>query len=85
MPVNGSTAPGADFTGGAAGGLLKVMPSTAVGVAAHDGSAAAAINVHDVVVDAGNVKPASATAVTVVVEPNATVCLPAATETPLAR
>ena len=83
MPVNGSTATG--VFGGAAGGLLKVTPRTAVGAAAHDGRAAFATSVHDVVVPAGNENPASATAVTVVVEPYATSWLPAATETALAR
>ena len=84
MPVKGRTATGA-FGGVAAGGLLKVMPRTAVGAAAQDGRAALATSVHDVVVPAGNENPASATAVTVVVEPYATLWLPAATETALAR
>ena len=73
-PVNGSTATG----GVLGGGWVKVTPRTEVGAAAQV-AALFAVNVQVVDAPAENVNPVKAAAVIVVVDPYATVYLPAAT------
>lgn len=73
IPVKGSTA-----TGGLAGGLVNVTPSTAFGGVVQTVGAGVAGNVQDVVEPAANVKPDIGAAVIVVREPATTARLPVA-------